>query len=68
MTSQLFEAFQLLEKTSSDLLSKHLKNCVAHTDENGVVHLVNEDGYSVVMMAQEDYEALVNYCVTKEVK
>lgn len=61
MSDSLFEAFRLLEKTSADLLSQNLKNCVAQTDENGVVHLVNENGYSVAMMTQQDYKALVKY-------
>lgn len=66
MSDQLFEAFKLLEKTSSDLFGKHMKNCTAHIDENGVVHLVNENGSSVVMMTQFDYQALMKYKVEDE--
>lgn len=63
MSNKLFEVFKLLEKSSSDLFRKHMKNCTAEVDENGVVHLVNENGQVVMMMIQTDYEALVKYKV-----
>lgn len=52
--------FDQLEKYSSDLLS-NWKGCTAQLDKNGVVHLINQNGYSVAMMTQTDYEAILKY-------
>lgn len=42
---------------------KNMKNCIAQVDENGVVHLLNEDGQLFMMMTQTDYQAILEYPV-----
>lgn len=51
MSDELFEAFHLLEKYSSDILNRNLKDGV---------QILNKDGHSVAMM-QSDYQVLVKF-------
>ncbi len=56
----LKEIYNLLNDYEMSL-STNWKNHKSNVDENGVVHLINEDGHEFAMMTLKDYEDIIKY-------